>query len=165
MATIKSDVKAIVPKSEKLTPKQEYFAQLYASDREFFGNGVESYIEAYDFDMTKKNAYNVAGSAASRLLRNVRVLARINEIMELGNLNDEFVDKQLAFVITQNADFGAKIQGIREYNKLKRRITEDPLIAIGNVTIVDDIPRTAIAKRNPIEGTVIDAADSDDLLN
>ena len=165
MATIKSDVQAIVPKAKNLTAKQEYFAQLYASDREFFGNGVESYIEAYDFDMTKKNAYNVAASAASRLLRNVSVLARINEIMELGNLNDEFVDKQLAFVITQNADFGAKIQGIREYNKLKRRITDDPLISIGNVTIVDDIPRAGIAKRNPIEGTVVNDTDADDLLN
>lgn len=161
---IKSNVKAVIPRAKNLTQKQEYFAELYASHREFFGNGVESYIEAYGFDMTKKNAYNVAASAASRLLRNVNVLARINELLELGQLNDEFVDKQLAFVITQNADFGAKIQGIREYNKLKRRITDDPLIAIGNVTIVDDIPRLgAKVRRNVVEGETVDAAD--DLLN
>lgn len=161
MPTIKSNVKAIVPKAKNLTQKQELFAQLYASDREFFGNGVESYIEAYDVDLSKPNAYNSAGSAASRLLRNVKVLERINELLELGQLNDEFVDKQLAFVITQNADFSAKIQGIREYNKLKRRITDDPLIAIGNVTIVDDIPRLGSkAQSTIIEGELSDATDS-----
>lgn len=163
---IKSDVKAIVPKAKNLTMKQNIFCELYASDREFFGNGVESYIEAYDVDTTKPNYYAVASSAASRLLRNVKVLERINELLELGQLNDEFVDKQLAFVITQNADFGAKIQGIREYNKLKRRITDDPLIAIGNVTIVDDIPKLGQKNRTEyIEGDVVNDADADSLLD
>jgi hypothetical protein len=32
----------------KLNPKQELFCELYATDREFFGNGVQSSIEAYD---------------------------------------------------------------------------------------------------------------------
>lgn len=33
--------------TSKLNPKQEQFCQPYASDREFFGKGVESYIEVY----------------------------------------------------------------------------------------------------------------------
>lgn len=161
MPTIKSKVKAIIPKRVGLTTKQEMFAQLYASDREFFGNGVESYAEAYNIALTDPKQYKVAAAGASRLLANVGVLERINEIMELGTLNDEFVDKQLAFVITQNADFSAKIQGIREYNKLKRRITDDPLIAIGNVTIVDDIPRLGSKAQSAIiEGELSDATDS-----
>lgn len=111
-------------KEEKLNPKQELFCQLYATDREFFGNGVESYAEAYDIDQSKPNWYRSAQVSASRLLSNVIILERINELLELGNLNDAFVDKQMSFVITQNADFGAKMAGIREYNKLKSRITE-----------------------------------------
>ncbi len=106
----------------KLNPKQEKFCQLYASDREFFGNGTQSYVEAYK---PKKvgNWYNVARSRASELLTSPNVLARINEILDI-TLNDAHVDKQLSFVITQNADLSSKTRAIAEYNKLKGRIEE-----------------------------------------
>jgi hypothetical protein len=45
-------------------------------------------------------------------------------LLEETGFNDVAVDKQLATVITQNADFGSKVSAIREYNKLKQRITE-----------------------------------------
>lgn len=108
----------------KLNMKQERFCQLYASDREFFGNGVESYIEAYAPDRKDKNWYQTAAAAASRLLKNVKVMDRINEILEESGLNDAFVDKQLMFIIKQHADFKSKIAAIREYNKLKARIKD-----------------------------------------
>jgi hypothetical protein len=108
----------------RLNPKQEKLCQLYASDREFFGNGVESYVEAYEPDQSKKNWYKTACSAASRLLRNVKVSERINELLEQGGLNDQAVDKQLSFLIAQHADFKSKLGAIREYNKLKSRIVE-----------------------------------------
>ena len=44
----------------KLNPKQKKFCELFASDREFFGNGVQSYIEAYEPNIAKKNWYNIA---------------------------------------------------------------------------------------------------------
>lgn len=109
---------------EQLNAKQEMFCQLYASDREFFANGTQSYIEAYGINTSKPNAYNAARSSASDLLSNPNILRRINEILEGGNLNDTFVDKQLEFIITQNADFSSKIAAIREYNKIKTRIVD-----------------------------------------
>ena len=33
-------------------------------------------------------------------------------------------DKQIAFLITQHADFNSKIRAIQEYNKLKQRIID-----------------------------------------
>lgn len=111
-------------RKQKLNQRQEEFCQLYATDREFFGNGVDSYVEAYDVDLNKKNAYKTAASAASRLLKNVKVIERINELLELGGLNDQFIDKQLSFLVAQHADFGAKLGAIREYNKLKKRVTD-----------------------------------------
>jgi hypothetical protein len=107
-----------------LNPKQELFCNLYATDREFFGNGVESYIEAYDPDTSKPNWYKSACTSASRLLSNVKVCQKINQLLEEGGLNDHFVDKQLTFLITQHADFRSKLGAIKEYNKLKARITE-----------------------------------------
>ncbi len=109
---------------ETVNLKQEEFCQLYTGEREFFGNGVESYLEIYGIDKSKPNWYKTACAAASRLLTNVKVIARINELLEESGLNDVFVDKQLRFLITQHADLGNKLGAIREYNKLKQRITD-----------------------------------------
>jgi phage terminase small subunit len=106
---------------EELNPKQELFCQLYATDQEFFANGTQAYMEAYDIAPGK---WKMAAAAASRLLTNVKILTRINELLELKGLNDAYVDKQLELLVTQNADFKSKLGAIKEYNKLKQRITE-----------------------------------------
>lgn len=111
----------VIPK-DTLNPKQEYFCELYTSADEFFANGTQSYIEAYDVDLTEKNAYQTAAASASRLLKNVKVLDRINQKLELRGLNNEFVDKQLEFLVTQNAELSTKLSAIKEYNKLKERV-------------------------------------------
>jgi len=108
---------------DKLNPLQREFCKLFATDREFFGNGVQAYAEAYDIDLSTKGAYQSAKAAASRLLTNVNLLAYINKLLDLS-LNEAHVDKQLAFLITQDADFGAKLGAIREFNALRKRITK-----------------------------------------
>ncbi len=118
------DVKDVEKKEEKLNAKQELFCKLYATDREFFGNGVQTYIEVYEPDQSKKGWYQSACASASQILSNIKVINRINELLEDGGLNDVNVDKQLMFLVNQFADFGAKAAAIREYNKLKSRITD-----------------------------------------
>ena len=113
---------------DALAPQQELFCQLYASHREFFGNGTQAYIEAYD---VPPKGYKSAMSAASRLLSNVKITKRINEIFEAGGLNDTFVDKQLEFMITQFSDYKAKIAAIKEYNALKKRIEQKVDVTVG----------------------------------
>ena len=108
-------------KKDTLTKKQERFCNLYVSE-EFFGNGTEAYTKAYDVDVS--NGTGSARSAASLLLTNIDICHRINELLDEAGLNDTFVDKQLLFMITQNADFGNKMAAVREYNKLKQRITD-----------------------------------------
>lgn len=110
--------------AKELNPKQKAFCELFASDKEFFGNGVQSYIEAYDIDMSKKGAYNTAKANAHRLLTNADILDYINSLFDARGLNDTFVDKQLEKLITQDAEFPTKIKAIAEYNKLKGRIVE-----------------------------------------
>lgn len=105
-------------------PRHEAFCRLYASDREFFGNGVQSYIAAYDIDITQKGAYNSAKSSAYDLLTKPYILRRIDELFEAHGLNNIFVDKQLEKLIVQDADKNAKMKAIQEYNKLKSRIKE-----------------------------------------
>jgi len=108
---------------DKLNEKQEQFCLIYVS-KEFFANGTEAYAESYGIDLSLPGKYNQCSVCASKLLTNANILERINELIDLAGLNDSFVDKQLTFVITQNADMGSKVAAIREYNKLKKRITD-----------------------------------------
>ncbi len=109
--------------ADTLNLKQKLFCDLYVSgDKEFFGNGVQAYIEAYQPDKTKPNWYKRCCVDASKLLGNPKVIDEINKLLEINGLNDVAVDKQLSFLIAQHADFGSKISAIREYNKLKARI-------------------------------------------
>lgn len=110
-----------------LNTEQEAFCQCYtSSDKEFFGNWVQSYIEVYDPDTSKPNRYKTACVSASQILSNIKVITRINELLDDQWLNDANVDKQLLFLITQFDDKGNKLWAIKEYNKLKKRI-EDKL--------------------------------------
>lgn len=118
----KTLVRRIDKRETKLSPTQILFCELYITDQEFFGNGTAAYIEAYQIDLTHKGAYNGARASASRLLTNANVLRRINDLLESAVLNDEYVDKQLAFLITQSSELGTKLSAIKEYNNLKSRI-------------------------------------------
>lgn len=106
---------------DKLNEKQKAFCKYFVS-KEFFGSGVEAYAEAYNIDLGNQKEYNSAKVNASKLLTNANILSRINEELEDAGLNDNFVDKQLLFAITQNADLSSKVKAIGEYNKLKQRI-------------------------------------------
>lgn len=112
-------------KEEKpLGPRQELFCTLYAAPGEYFGNGTQAYIEAYHVDLTKKGAYAAARAGAYENLTKPHILKKIRDLLELGPLNEETVDRELAFVIFQSADIPSKVAAIREYNKLKARITD-----------------------------------------
>ena len=112
--------------------KQKRFCELYVS-QDFFGNGTQSYIEAYGIDMNKKNAYNTARVCASENLAKPNIIAYINQLLEDGGLNDSHVDKQLLFVINQHADFPSKVAAIKEYNKVRGRITNKIEHSLGDV--------------------------------
>lgn len=116
---------------DELNEKQELFAKLFVS-KEFFGNAVMAYAEAYNIDLEQPGKYNSARVQASNLLTNPNILSRINSELDDAGLNDNFVDKQLLFVITQNADFSSKVRGIEQYNKLKQRITDKSSVQLNS---------------------------------
>lgn len=116
--------------------RHEYFCQLFATSREFFGNGLQAYAEAYGKDLSDPRQYATARTNSSNLLMDADILARVDQLIEAGGLNDQHVDKQLYLLVTQNADFKAKGVGIAEYNKLKKRIT-DKLEITHKMSLVD----------------------------
>lgn len=115
--------KVIGAKTEQgLNLQQEEFCQLFVMpDSDFYGNGVSSYIGAYK-PRKIGNWYNVARACSSRLLTNVNVCKRINELLETGGFNSENIDKQHLFLINQYADLKTKLGAIKEFNELKGRV-------------------------------------------
>jgi hypothetical protein len=112
---------------------------------------VESYAAAYGLDLTNQKDYNNAKVAASKLLTNSNILSRINEELDAAGLNDNFVDKQLLFAITQNADLSSKVRAIQEYNKLKQRIIEKLETKNNNKITVEYVSATPGASHEPEE--------------
>ncbi len=130
-----------------LNRKQELFCRFYTQNGETFGNGTDSYAEAYDFkldELSTKDVYGapdedgnrekiddspydkaerVCASNASRLLRIAKIQARITTLLN-EVLKDEIVDSQLAKLVMQDRDNTNKIAAIREYNKLRGRIID-----------------------------------------
>jgi len=108
---------------DTLSKKQELFCQTFATKWGLFGNWVQTYIEVYNPDKSKWTWYKTACSTASQILSNLKVIKRINELLEEWWLNDVEVDKQHKFLIEQHTDLSTKMRAISEYNKLKARIT------------------------------------------
>jgi phage terminase small subunit len=134
----------------ELNEKQLLFCKNYVS-KDFFGSGVESYAAAYGLDLTNQKDYNNAKVAASKLLTNSNILSRINEELDAAGLNDNFVDKQLLFAITQNADLSSKVRAIQEYNKLKQRIIEKLETKNNNKITVEYVSATSGASHESEE--------------
>lgn len=68
-------------------------------------------------------AYDNCSSAASRLLRNVKVVDYCEKLLN-DLLKNEKVDARLAKIIFQQKDDTDALNAIKEYNKLKQRIIE-----------------------------------------
>jgi len=107
-------------KSDNLTLKQELFCELYTTDKQCFGNATIAYRTAYGMTQSQ---YRSAQVSAHHLLRESKIKAYINKLLD-SSFNEKTTDLQLALVIMQNKDLPSKVAAIREYNKLRQRITE-----------------------------------------
>jgi hypothetical protein len=132
-----------MPAKRPLKPQHELFCQLYVKNAELFGNATQCYAEAYNFKLDELSeerpvdeetgketggserqlAEATCASNGSKLLRNAKIQERITILLN-EMLKDEVVDAQLAKVILQNDNPAAKMTAIREYNKIRQRITE-----------------------------------------
>lgn len=121
----------------KLNLKQEEFCKMYTSnDRDMFGNGVQSYIEIYEPDTSKSNWYKTACASASQLLSNIKVINKINELLEEQGFNDENVEKQHLFILNQHVNIPAKMKAIDSYYKLKGKNAADKVEHSGEVKTI-----------------------------
>lgn len=84
--------------------------------------GKESYQELVESSSYDK-AINICGVQGNRLLRSFKIQDRIRKLFN-EMLTDEFVDGELSKVVAQDHDLSSKMAAVREFNKLKARITD-----------------------------------------
>lgn len=83
-------------------------------------------------------AYNTCSSNGHRLMRNAKVKARCEELLE-SYLENRKVDARLSRIIFQHRDDTDALNAIKEYNKLKQRIVEkreDKIDYTGSVIVL-----------------------------
>nr|AKH47755.1 hypothetical protein ACD_19C00426G0134 [uncultured marine virus] len=118
----------------KLNIKRDLFCKIYATDPDCMGNGTYAYMKAYNSDN-----YLVSKASANKLLQLDEITAKINTYLSDEGFNDGNMDKQLLYVANQHRDLHAKMKGIQEYNKLKKRVTDRLEISIPKPIIdIDD---------------------------
>lgn len=119
--------KTVAKTVDGLTFEQEEFCHAYVSpEKEIFGNGTECYLLIYgpihEARYKKKMDRRVAAACASRLLTNVKIIDKINGMLDSAGFNDHNVDKQHLFLLNQYGDLRAKLGAVKEYNSLKKRV-------------------------------------------
>lgn len=104
--------------------KWESFCQAYVNNPSTYWNATQSYGMAYEFNTSdpESEEYHVCKSAASRLLSNVVIRDRI-DVLRNESLIDSKVDSKLASILYGGKD-EVSLNAIKEYNKLKQRITD-----------------------------------------
>lgn len=111
----------------KLTTKQKKFCEYYATDQDCFGNGVQAYVRAYDLDENDSSQYKTAKANAHKLLGKEHILNEINSLLESEYLNDQFISKQYAFLITQNQNLSVKRQALNDFVQVREKLLEKRL--------------------------------------
>ena len=118
--------KKVVSKTKKkgLTAKQEKFCQMFAKDRDCFGNGTQTFLKVFKKKDGTSQTYRTAQSNAYKLLTKPHITKRIRELIDIY-ISDEVVDKELGAVIQQWGEIPSKVAAIREYNRVKGRISPE----------------------------------------
>lgn len=115
------EVEIEAPKLTKLKPQNEMFVNLYVSGM----SGVQAYAETRKYDLRNPASYMVAANGATKLLKNVKIAARINEKLTLAGFNDEGADKALNYGMHQMHDLKSKLVAVKLYNELKGRVAKN----------------------------------------
>lgn len=164
----KKDIEKI---KRELTPKQKLFCYNYFKNNELFGNATLSYASAYGFkldtlsieaiysepdengkqekleDSPYDRAYEVCKNGGNRLLTNAHIDNYGSQLLRELMTPDE-VDSELSWVLKQRKDMSPKVAAIREYNRLKNRVKDNPLIISIDDELKDKNDKTLVEYLN-----------------
>ena len=123
-------------KRQELSIKDLYFCKLYIEHDVWRGNATMCYSEAFNYNLEElskvrpKNGeseyekkHRVCRVMGARLLAKTSIQKHCNKLLK-KLFTAKAVDRELTRVMTQDEDRASKMAAIREFNKLKKRITD-----------------------------------------
>lgn len=105
-----------------LSQKETAFVKAYVANG-FIGS--QAALVAYDIDTDKPGYYNTAAVMAKENLRKPHIIAAINKWAGFGEISDDDVDRETAWMLIQREDGSMKKAGIDIYNRIKGRYEQD----------------------------------------
>lgn len=102
-------------KDYQINLKQKLFCDKYLSSK---GDSISA-VEGAGYKVSDNK--RLASSIASENLTKPNICAYLNLKLKESGLDDEFVDKQLLFLVNQYSDLRVKLSAIDTYYKLKGR--------------------------------------------
>ena len=141
-----------------LNPANELFCQFYVKNDALFANATLAYAEAYDFNLDElsrddaqyddekkliqessyNRAYNTCAVNGSKLLKKANIQERVTTLLN-EILTNEVVDGEMAKVMKQNYKLDSKVAAIKEYNKLRNRITDNVKVTHTISDVLDEL--------------------------
>lgn len=102
-----------------------------------FGNATLSYAASYKGCITEAqietlddNTRIICRANGYKLIRQKKILERIDEMNEANGGQDSLVDNQLVYLITQRKNMKIQLGAIQEYNKLRGRIVDQTKVKV-----------------------------------
>jgi hypothetical protein len=135
---------------DSLSIREELFVRYYVENPSTRGNQTKSYALAYGIDLDSyskvpdegmyqseyEKQRKICAVEGGKLLTKPNIVAKKTFLLN-QMLNDQYVDGELSRVIAQDdVTSTTKIQGIKEYNALKGRITKKEEIKLGVIGVV-----------------------------
>jgi hypothetical protein len=111
-----------------LNNNQIHFVEIYMSEEYKGSSGRDAAAIAYGKNLHIPRDKAAADSMANKNLKHTGILMLINVLHNQQGFNDEWIDRQLKFIIDQNQDLKAKLMGIEQYNKLHQRIKPQEIV-------------------------------------
>jgi hypothetical protein len=121
-----------------LTMKEKLFCESYL---QFRGNAVDAIIEAgYDcnFPNSTKPNRKLAAVMGYENLRKPHIYTYITTLLDEQGFNDDSAEKQLHFLMQQDADLSTKKGALELYFKLKGKFAPTKIEVSGIKTMTDD---------------------------
>ena len=108
----------------KIITNHKKFVDTFLFDSTVHNKPHLAYAKVYDKPFNSPVEVKRCVSASSRLMGHPDVLLYMRFMTEKTVFSEEFIDHELGWMATQREELAPKIQAIKEFNRLKGRITE-----------------------------------------
>jgi hypothetical protein len=132
----------------RLTPQQIEFCQIYIS-KDAYGDAISSYCQVFELDEEHRQQRIQARNGANAFLKDANIITFLGILLDSDGLNESHVNKELLFLIDQNADYKVKVQAIGLFHAINNtaKASNDlkPKPSLNYESLTDDELKTLIA--------------------